>query len=301
MKLTKQQRKLHQEAVDLVERFHSTNTPLKLDEREFILRNWNPGADHNIGVHDAHFTPIEMARAIRIEFLNNRKNKTVLDACAGIGALTFAMLDRWDTKEDCHFVCMEINPTFIHVGQAVAPEATWVRGDILTQLGSIADEFGPFHFYVSNPPFGQSGSLAYRVLESLHHHIPDGICILPQGMTNWRLSGLRYDFRYEKNARYEKWRDTHGISLDPNCGIDLSTIPSDGNEDRCVRFANAKGITVDLVISNRHDSADYTGNPPSHPVGILPRPVERVPQPSRNISLPSTPQIPKLTEQLLLI
>lgn len=101
MKLTKRQAKAHNEAVAIL-----AKDKLNFDERRFVLENWHAGANHINSATSAHFTPCGLARDMSI----NVGKGPVLDLCAGIGALAFAVFDRWSYDKPLNLVCIELNP-----------------------------------------------------------------------------------------------------------------------------------------------------------------------------------------------
>ena len=56
-KLTKAQTKQHNQILDLI----YSDKPLTLDEKEFILQNYNEAADVNVGPIGSFHTPMELA------------------------------------------------------------------------------------------------------------------------------------------------------------------------------------------------------------------------------------------------
>lgn len=79
-KLTKAQRKAHQEAETIL-----TQDRLSDDDKDFVFENWHQGAEHNIGTAGAFFTPTGLAA----DFAFDGGGRRVIDLCAGIGVLAY--------------------------------------------------------------------------------------------------------------------------------------------------------------------------------------------------------------------
>ena len=145
-RLTKQETKQHDKAVELLK------GDLASDDVEFIYRNWNPLASHNITKNAAFFTPWDLATDFAI--FAGVKGR-VIDLCAGIGILARRVLDhdRFGGSPDItEMVCLEINPEFVEIGQKLVPEAKWICTSVF-DVGALI-ELGEFDCSVSNPPFG---------------------------------------------------------------------------------------------------------------------------------------------------
>lgn len=220
MKLTKAQAKLHNEALGLVEA--SASRRLTPDERVFVLEHYHEGATHMNGQAGAFFTPLGLAR----DFSLHVSGRRLLDLCAGIGALTFACLDE-DTVEA---TCIELNPDYARVGQAVAPDARWIVGsvfdpDIIRQVGRVDTA-------VSNPPFGAipasgfegkytGGLFEYRLIELASRMARQGAFIIPQMSAPFAYSG-RSGFVHAESERTRRFEEQTGIVLGPGLGVDTS-------------------------------------------------------------------------------
>src|SRR5690606_13034285 len=139
MKLSKQQAKLHQQAVALVR----SGRALTLDERALVLENFHEGAEHMNGLAGAFFTPPGLARDFAIEVPECRR---ILDLCAGIGALADACSHKVQ-----EIVCVERNANYVEIGRAAVPGATWICADVFDV--DTYRHLGPFDVVISNPPF----------------------------------------------------------------------------------------------------------------------------------------------------
>jgi predicted RNA methylase len=173
-KLTKEQAKKHAEACRVLQK-----EKLSLEERYFVLENWREDASHINSVAGAFFTPPGLARDFAIE-VNGRR---VVDLCAGIGSLAFAVWHRHqlDRSSLNHITCVEINPDYVAVGKKILPEATWIVADVF----DLTKDIGHFDCAISNPPFGaakKSGrsprffgsvlTLPTMVFSSCRKHLP---------------------------------------------------------------------------------------------------------------------------------
>src|SRR5690242_13237549 len=121
-KLTKAQAKAHKAACALLNK-----DSLTMDERWFVLENWQESASHINSVAGAFFTPAGLANDFVIDVSGDR----IIDLCAGIGMLSFVLYQggAWDRRWP-QIVCVEANPDYVAVGKKVLPEATWIHADI---------------------------------------------------------------------------------------------------------------------------------------------------------------------------
>lgn len=222
-RVSKAKIKLHFEACELVD----SDEVLTLDQREFILENWNPMVSHNVTWNAAFFTPMSVTNDFMMETLNG--DKRVVDLCAGIGRLAYAMWKRnlW-YNDQVEIVCVERDPEFIKVGKRVLPEATWVRGDIFDE--STWKELGRFDEAISNPPYGlkveknewlKNGPSQFMAAEVAMKLAPVATFLLAQSDCPFQFSGVQ-SFRTVENNKYEKWSREVGVVFQPNCGLDLS-------------------------------------------------------------------------------
>lgn len=221
---------MHIEALALVD----SDKKLTVDDRFFIAENYQPMANHNVGVAGIFFTPMSIAREMQIELLNKSK-KRVLDLCAGIGRLA---LQTWYTHisgggdESIEIVCIENNPEFVRIGQRMLPEATWIRGDAFDE--QTYEGLGRFDEVISNPPYGtkpKNGWLhkhpsQYMAAEIAMKFSDHGVFILPQSDCPFRMSGVQF-FQQQTVDKYERFRRQTGVVLTHNCGIDTSAFEND--------------------------------------------------------------------------
>lgn len=219
-KLTKLQIKAHREALALLEK-----DALTLDEREFVLNNWQESANHINSAAGAFFTPLGLAFDFTIELGGSWLKKPgarIIDLCAGIGALSFAARCRLGLSVE--IVCVEINPDYAAVGRKVVPDATWIVGDVFN-LPSL----GRFDVAISNPPFGRikgvnpprykGGEFDLGVVDVASDLAPYGVFILPNMSLPFVYSGQPH-YRERESAKYDRFREQTGIELTMNCGID---------------------------------------------------------------------------------
>lgn len=261
-KLSKARIKTHHEACALVDRHHA-GEKLTPDERDFIAWNWEPAAEHNIGWIDAFFTPEDMAQAMAIESLNfySDRHYTILDLCAGIGRLSLAHYQRHyynvGNNGSLKYICLERNESFVRVGQAVFPQAEWIRADMEDAAKLLAGR--KINWFITNPPF--SKGTGYRAIEIAAQFCDMGTAILPPNYLNWHLSGRQY-FEYKPNPKYTAWSARTGIRLDPNCGIDCTCMESFQDtkilvDIVCVQVDREKAVesTAPALTLDQHDDA----------------------------------------------
>ncbi|MGN8119602.1 hypothetical protein [Labrys sp. 22185] len=63
---------------------------LSEDEKDFVLENWQLGAENNVAAAGAFFTPMDLAADFALEPGQGR----VIDLCAGIGGLAYWVQQR---------------------------------------------------------------------------------------------------------------------------------------------------------------------------------------------------------------
>lgn len=222
-KLTKPQAKAHQQACDLL-----SKDTLTEDEKFFVLENWQESASHINTISGAFFTPFDLARDFAIETFPGR----VIDLCAGIGMLSFAMRckHQWD-RAPLDITCIEINPDYVAVGRKILPEARWIEASVFDVLDM---EFGHFDIAISNPPFGRvtrpegkrapryrGAEFEFHVIDIAAHLASYGAFILPQMSSGFRYSGSQ-DYRRDTTGKAVDFQNATGIYLGPNCGIDTA-------------------------------------------------------------------------------
>jgi hypothetical protein len=224
MKLTKPQIKAHKEAMALVD----CDRPLKDEEKEFILDNFQEAATHINSAAGAFFTPRGLARDFAIEVNGGSAYKQrCIDLCAGIGSLAYAVEHNVGS-----LVCVELNPEYARIGKRIVPDAEWI-------VGSVFDlpDLGRFAWAISNPPFGAipahgfkgkyTGSqFEYRVIEVASRLADFGAFILPQMSAPFCYSG-QANFTSEEGDKARKFREQTGIVMEPNCGIDTALYQRD--------------------------------------------------------------------------
>jgi hypothetical protein len=224
MKLSRQQARAHECAVEIL-----TKPTLTLEERHFVIEHWNPAADPLNCLTGAFFTPPGLARDFAIEV----SGRTLIDLCAGIGALSFyASIGREGPRS---IVCVESNPVYVAVGRKILPDATWLCCDVL-QL----TEIGHFQCAIANPPFGAArrngrapryhgARFEYHVIDVASDLADDGVFLLPQDSSPFRYSGRPYYERYapERIPHYGEFVEATGIELEATCGIDTSLYIGD--------------------------------------------------------------------------
>ncbi len=197
---------------------------LNYEERLFILQNFHEGAEHLNAKTGAFFTPYDLARDFAI---NVGDAKRVIDLCAGIGMLSFAV--DWEVR-GTEMVCVELNPEYVTVGKRVMPKATWIHADVCTYP---MDHLGRFACAISNPPFGRVGTttqkkmgytgaeLEFRIIEVASTCADRGVFIVPQGSCPFMYSGRR-SFEAQRSAKYERFNEQTGIAFELGCAIDTA-------------------------------------------------------------------------------
>jgi 16S rRNA G966 N2-methylase RsmD len=220
-KLSKAEIKAHNEAMALVD----CNRPLKDDEKEFILDNWQESANHVNSAAGAFFTPRGLARDLSIEVGEGR----IIDLCAGIGSLAY-----YAAHKATELVCVELNPEYARIGKRVVPEATWLT---CSAFAPEVHALGRFDWAISNPPFGAikaddfkgryTGSqFEFKLIEQASRLAEYGAFIIPQMSAPFRYSGQQC-YRNEEADKVRRFREQTGIIMEMNCGIDTAMYRND--------------------------------------------------------------------------
>ncbi|MCX4152339.1 MULTISPECIES: methyltransferase [Paraburkholderia] len=254
MKLTKAQTRAMSEVNKLV----ALERRLTDDERSFVLENYHPGATSNNAEIGAFFTPSDLARDFSVEVCGGN---TVVDLCAGIGALAYAC--EYQAKD---FVCVESNAEYVRVGRKVMPDARWIHADVFSDWWK---DLAKFDFAISNPPYGHvradgfqgrytGGEAEYKVIEQASRVAKWGVFLLPQLSAPFMLSGVQC-FQDSVSAKCQKFMDQTGIELGSNSGLDTS------------RYADEwQGVTMtcEIVICDfeAEEEDAPTGSRVAHPV-----------------------------------
>ncbi|MDN4571909.1 methyltransferase [Pandoraea cepalis] len=203
-----------------VEKLVALERRLSMDERMFVLEHYQEGAHTDNAAIGAFFTPCGLAR----DFSLDVSGATVVDLCAGIGALAFAC-----ESEGRHFTCVEQNAEYVRVGRKVMPDATWIHSDV---FGYWWKEVPHFDMAIANPPFGRirestyvgaytGGEFEYKVIDLALRISDRGAFIVPQQSAPFRFSGARYYERIVSTKCAAFLRDT-GICLEVGAGVDTS-------------------------------------------------------------------------------
>jgi hypothetical protein len=193
-KLTKQQYKLHNQAVEILNK-----ETLTFNDKLFVYQNWNESAESINSQAGAFFTPIGLAQDFSLEII---ENESLIDLCAGIGMLSFFAYHWKNCKE---ITCVELNPKYVEVGKKLLPEATWLNASIFDYK-----KFKHHHQSISNPPFGKiktgideelkkelnyKGSDFEFITIEIASNISDyGSFLIPQGSTPFKYSGSDIGF-----------------------------------------------------------------------------------------------------------
>ncbi|QIG66035.1 DNA methyltransferase [Ochrobactrum phage vB_OspM_OC] len=218
-KLTKLQTKAHNQALEILKKDVLTE-----DDKEFVFNNWHEGANHMNGQAGAFFTPLDMAFDFALEIGPGR----ILDLCAGIGALSYAVRGRnYYDRDKLDITCVELNPAYYEVGKKLVPEATWINADVFDVMSM---NLGHFDYVISNPPFGKirrsadaptySGAeFEYHVIDIASHMGDYGVFIVPQMSAGFNYSG-RQCYERQKDGKAVKFQNSTGLYFESGIGID---------------------------------------------------------------------------------
>lgn len=230
-KLTKEQSKNHNKAIDLL-----SKDTLTYDDKLFVYENYYESATNNNSISGAFFTPYGLARDFNLEIL---KNKKLVDLCAGIGMLSFVHYHSCERDGIPEITCIELNKEYYEIGKKLLPEANWILGSVLDKelIGSLPH----FDQCISNPPFGnikgncsidlkyKGSEFEFKVIE-IGSMISDcGTFILPQQSTPFKYSGENMFIDYQlpnKNngisSKVKKFIKETNFNFLFNVGIDTS-------------------------------------------------------------------------------
>lgn len=258
-KLTKAQAKAHQQAVSILQQER-----LSEDDKEFVYRNWNEGANHINGAAGAFFTPFDMAFDFAIDAGGGR----IIDLCAGIGMLSYAIWQRSRFKDSRpQITCVERNADYIEVGKKLLPEAEWIHADVLDVLDL---DLGHFDSAISNPPFGNikrnknaprytGKDFEFHVIDIASHLADYGTFIVPQMSAGFNYSG-RQSYERQKEGKAVKFQEQTGLHFDTGCGVDTAYFIDQWKgvspmcEIVCIDFTDARPITAKVQPSAANDN-----------------------------------------------
>ena len=223
MKISKNQRAIHNRALALLDKEHLT-----WEEQQEFFDTYNEAASFDVGVSGAFFTPSDLALDFALEARTQDREETVLDLCAGIGVLSWAYLTR---NPKAKITAIEQNPEWVKIGRKLLPNVNWICADI-SDLDLKA--LGHFDKVISNPPFGvvptlknlkcprYTGSQAHYKIMDIASCLGDyGTFLLPQQACSFIYSGIR-NFRPQKNDALRAFIADTGIDMEMNIGIDTS-------------------------------------------------------------------------------
>lgn len=219
MKISKDNSKKHQQALDLLRK-----DILTYDDKMFVIENYNEAAQNLVSNTGAFFTPPSLAKDFVIETIS----APTIDLCAGIGILAFHAFHHNDVTD---ITCIEINPEYLAIGKKLLPEAKWILGSVLDS--NLISSLPHFKQVISNPPFGNiktssdinlkytGSNFEFKVVEIASRVAQHGVFILPQTSTPFLYSGS-HSMQSFNSKLYDKFLQQTGISFDFNCGLDTS-------------------------------------------------------------------------------
>jgi predicted RNA methylase len=194
------------------------DTRLDYDATADFLEAYQEGAENLNGLSGAFFTPLALARDFALEV----SGATVIDLCAGVGTLSYAVSDRNSPLDN--IVCVEKNPAYVAIGKRLVPDARWVEKDVLSLSEDSLEGRPKFDVAISNPPFGNISGIGMFDLEVVRISslvAKRGVFILPQQSTPFRYSGQQCYSETTSDA-LRRWMDATGIEFEFNIGIDCN-------------------------------------------------------------------------------
>ncbi|KZK92516.1 MULTISPECIES: methyltransferase [unclassified Pseudovibrio] len=221
-KLTKAEAKRHAQAVELLNKDVLTE-----NDKDFVFQNWHEGAEFENGSRGAFFTPWDLA----FDFSFDCGGHRIIDLCAGIGMLSFAVYHRLKERNGRapEIVCIERNPAYVAVGKKLLPEATWICADVFEweELN-----LGRFDQAISNPPFGKvprsgngpsykGGLFEHHVIDIASKLADEGTFIIPQNSASFAYSGVQCH-RQTPTSAGGKFAAKQGFEMTAGVGIDTA-------------------------------------------------------------------------------
>ncbi|MDN5666828.1 MAG: methyltransferase [Renibacterium salmoninarum] len=221
--MTKLQSKMHDQAEQLL-----TKSVLTHEEKLFVIDHWQESANNLNSLSGAFFTPYSYAADFALEVTGRR----IIDLCAGIGTLSYAVMMKQDwaphlTKSDLELTCVELNADYVRIGQKILPEAQWIQANVF-ELLALKD----YDFAIANPPFGRvhrdgvgprfiGAEFEYHLIDLAAEYAPEGAFILPQGSSPFTYSGMPY-LKENRHGGYSKFHAQTGIVLEAGLGIETT-------------------------------------------------------------------------------
>lgn len=216
----------------------TTGTTFTEDFIDYCYEEFNPAILDNLTENGVFFTPPDLAYDAA---LFSYRHGHVVDVCAGIGMLSYAMRirDSYD-KNIKSLTCIELNPKFVEIGKKLLPKANWICADVFDK--SLWDDLvkdlpdNRFDSLISNPPFGTNqldktkyswlnykGQRDLMAVELCLRYAKNGTFILPSGSAPFSYSGRPY---YEErwSMKFRKFvTGNKQFKFDMNCqGIDTT-------------------------------------------------------------------------------
>ena len=243
-KMSAAQDKNHHEAMELV----NLERPLTMTEKEFVLANYKPHAEHNVRKLQAYFTPLELGIAATIEMPSPAEKTSgkikILDLCAGIGMLSFSYLHYSGlavNADNTELVCVEMTEELARVGKRILPEATWIVADMFNLGNKNSDNYynveidDDFDCFISNPPFSRFGPShlvgrkgCYITAQIGLQFCEYGVMIVPKCNCPFEYSG-RDNHKIVDNREYTTFSDKAKIEFKPSC-VDTASVLDDNDE-----------------------------------------------------------------------
>lgn len=280
MKLTKQERKHHDRAVELIHSFppgrhrnetipcRCGNTDEGCDDchdghvnvLQFIYDNFHPGAVCSVDKTATFFTPF--MDALQVIWAGGITGR-ILEPCAGIGVIADAVRrfnGAGSPSTNDHVTCVEIVKDFVDIGKILVPEAEWIHGNIFDVLPRL----GRFDCLAGNPPFGKiysntseqfKDNAAFAVIAAaLPHTKYGGTFILPAGYHGETTQSAH--FAKGNPAVYQRFRRLH-----PQWQmVPTSFVPSNN-----WRGTNIKCEIIDLEPDTHYEPEEEPAPEPRQP------------------------------------
>lgn len=221
---------------DKAEALVASDKRLTNDEVEFVLDHYRPDVNFDVMRAGMFFTPRDLALDVALVASGDESsNLRIIDLCAGIGRLTWAMMVRHNNGG--HYVAVERNHRLVEVGKRVLPDVTWIQGDVLDK--GLIESLGMFDIAISNPPFGKVPSDQDRSwLNYKGSNVDLAVCdIIPKITKGWAYvilpaSSIPWDRRTGEKRIVEKelvkWQEANPDLRLNRTSVDPSLYQFDG-------------------------------------------------------------------------
>lgn len=231
MRLSKRELKKQKEIQKLLDKDALTEC-----EVERIYKEFDEAGVTNINDNAAFFTPLDLAYDFVLETgLDSTSDCIVLDLCAGIGVLSYAINVRYPKVK---LICVECNQKFYEIGKKLLPNTDWYCGSVDDPkiIEEITSKYPNITYAISNPPYGvvhtmkdvkppnYTGSVAeYKIMDIASlYNVEFGIFLIPQQSSPFKISGSPLGYTKQHVGKLEKFKKETGYEISAGFGLDTT-------------------------------------------------------------------------------